>query len=226
MDGKGLDTRTRYAFSYEIAPAAAGARQVNIAAQDGTLVEAMVRGGLAHYVEGVATYEGARFTEWRDFPTRVRFHFGWGGAVSYLNCANPDNPGSDAENRGVAPRRDGPQRAVLTMHLEHLFWDQLGVENPALRFDPMAARAAPRPAMDPLVTLEDLAASQITNLTDRNGQGVKDRGQLPGYTPQMATLRYDAAGVPGITNLRQFAVYSAQAMAHLNGDGLCYVHRK
>jgi hypothetical protein len=225
-DGKALDTQTRYAFSFDTGPATAAARRVNVAAGDSALVEQMIQKGYSHYVEGTATHEPDMSEPFKDYPTTVKFRFGWGGTVSYLNCSNPDNGTDEEKNRGVQPKQDGPQRAVLTMHLEHPFWDKLNIENPPLRFDPIAARAVPAMTGAPAeVSLDDLAGSLITGLTDRNGKGVQDRGMLPGYTPKPGTLQYDASGVASVLNLKQFIIYSAQALAHLNGDGLCYVSR-
>lgn len=226
-DGKALDTQTRYALSFDTGPATSAARRINVAPGDSALVEQMIQKGYSHYVEGTATHDPDTSDAFKDYPTTVKFRFGWGGSVSYLNCSNPDNGADEEKNRGVQPKQDGPQRAVLTLHLEHPFWDKLNIENPPLRFDPIAARAA-APAMTGApaeVSLEDLEGSVITGLTDRIGKGVQDRGVLPGYTPKPGTLQYDASGVASVLNLKQFVIYSAQSLAHLNGDGLCYVSR-
>lgn len=221
--GAAFDTRTRYAFSFDVVPAAAGAKR----AADNTpwdtageqALQEMVQKGYAHYVAGTATRQADSRPAFADYPTEVRFAFGWGGAVSYVNCSNPDNGADEQQNRGVQPRQDGAQRAQITMHLEHPFWARLNVENPDLRFDAIAARAGGMGAARS-VTLEDLQASRIAQLTDRADKPVKDR-----LDPDK-NLVYDVNGAPGVSTLREFMVYSAQTMAHLNGDGLCFPERK
>lgn len=220
-DGKAFDTQVRYAFSFDLSPATQGAKKLNVASSDSALVDRMIQMGYSNYVEGVATHEPDSSTAFKDYPTTVKFSFGWGGTVSYINCSNPRNGNEEEKNRGVQPKQDKAEPAAITLHLEHLFWDKLNVENPPLRFDPVAARAKMG-----AVSMEDLKGSMVTNLTDTKGNGVQDRGQLPGYMKKMGTLSYDPNGTPGITSLDTFMVYSAQSMAHLNGEGLCYVSRK
>lgn len=226
-DGGSFDTTLRYAFSFDTAPATVASRRMNLSAEDQGAADTMVQQRLTHYVEGTATHAADSSPEFMGYPTTIKFRFGWGGQVSYLNCSNPDNGNDETQNRGVQPRKDRAQRATLTMHLEHPFWDKLNVEDPPLRFDPIAARARPGAMGAPAeVTLDDLDGSLVTTLKDRDGQGVPDRGQLPGYTPKMGPLSYDVNGASGVTTLKEFVIYAAQSMAHLNGEGLCYVERR
>lgn len=224
-DGRPFDTRVRYAFSYDIAPADATARGMNLDAAGEEVLRQMVAGGHAQWVEGTATRAPDMTSPFDRYPTQVSFRFAWGGRTSQINCSNPDNGNNPETNRGVQPKQDGPQRAVITLHTEHLFYDALNVEAPTLRFDPIAARAVPGP-QGARVTLDDLAGALIVKLTDRDGRDVPDRGNLPGYMRRPGALSYDPMGAAGVTTLRDFIIYSARSMAHLNGEGLCYIERR
>lgn len=221
-DGGGsLETTVRYAFSYDVVPATARAVNVNLTADDATAYDEMIRRGWSTLVEGTATYAGAApdaTSPLREYPRAVPFRFGYGAPAQYVNCKNPDNGGE--ETPGVQPSASGAARAQITFHTDHFFWSALGVEDPPLHFDPMAARMQ---GAGPL-TLDDLATVPVTNLTDRMMRPVPDRGaQTRGYTPRGATLNYDTGGVSGVNDLRDFVVYSARAAGHLNADGLCFV---
>lgn len=220
-DGRGLDATVRYAFSYDVVPATAQAVNVNLTADDATAYDEMIRRGWTTLVEGEATYAGVApmaGSPLADYPRTVRFRYGYGAPAQYVNCKNPDN-GSE-ETPGVQPSASGAARAQITFHMDHFFWSALGVEDPPLHFDPMAARAHD----GAVLTLDDLAGVVITNLSDRSMRPVPDRGaQTRGYTPRAANLNYDTGGVSGIDDLRDFVAYSARASGHLNADGLCFV---
>lgn len=226
-DGKALDTKTRYAFSYDLVPATATAQKVNLDAGGEAALAEMVKAGASNWVELTATHPGSTMTPFDKYPTTVKFKLWWGGNVSYINCSNPDNGDDEEKNRGVQPKQDGPQRAEIFIHTDHAFWDKLNVEDPPLHFDPIAAWAQKAAgSSDFVVTIDDLSGALVTDLKGRDGAGVPDRGDIPGYTKQTGNLKYDPNGTPGITTLKQFIVYSVQSMAHLNGEGLCYVDRK
>lgn len=233
-NGQPFDTTVRYAFSFDLSPAKASAKRVNLDASDDAAVAEMTQRGWSNYVEVTATHAPYAATDdmaFKDYPTRVNFKLGWGGAVSYLNCSNPDNGTDEEQNRGVQPSQSGVKRADIFLHVEHPFWDTLTVENPGTRFDAIAARATTRTEGGQVVgdvTMDDLAGALVTKLTTKAGADVKDRtvpGLIAGYTRKTGALAYDPKGTAGITDLKQFITYSSQAFAHLNGEGLCYVKR-
>lgn len=229
--GSALDTQTRYAFSFDLLPATSAAQKIGLdAAADAAFAE-MTQKGWSNYVEVVAThapYDAVRDgnAAFMNYPTTVNFKLGWGGTTSYLNCSNPDNGTDEVSNRGVAPKQDGEQMANIHMHLDHPFWNKLNTENPPMRFDAIAARA-PGTGSTRSVTMTDLSSSLVTKLTDASGKDVPDRAVLPqGYQRVAGALSYDANGTSGVDTLDKFIAFSSQAMAHLNGEGLCYVQRK
>lgn len=224
-DGGGaLDSKSRYAFSYDVVPATAATQRANLDAAGEAALAQMVQKGLSVWVEGTATRAADTASPFDGYPTKVSFQLAWGRQTGQINCSNPDNGNDEEKNRGVQPRQDGPQRAVITIHTEHLFYDKLNVEAPNLRFDPIAARAR-RTGDGAAVTLDDLAGANVVKLTGSDGKEVPDRGNLPGYQPRAGALSYDPNGTPGVATLKDFLVYSASSMAHLNGEGLCFIQR-
>lgn len=233
MNGKPFDTTVRYAFSFDLSPVEASTQPVNLDASDEAALAEMWQRGWSNYVEITAThgpYDPADDMSFKDYPTKVRFKLGWGGAVSYLNCSNPDNGSDEQTNRGVQPAKGGKKNADIYLHVEHPLWDQLNVENPPVRFDAIAARATTKMESGQLVgevTMDDLAGVAVSRLTDKAGAEVKDRtvpGLLKDYVRKTGALSYSPNGA-SVSDLKQFITYSAQALAHLNGEGICYVQR-
>ncbi len=223
--GAALDATTRYALSYDLVAATTSATNVNLDAADLTAYQTMITRGWTELIEGAAAYRGVApptGSAFASYPTRVRFSFGFGAPAGYVNCENPDNGGEGRP--GVQPSATGRARAQLTLHMDHFFWEALGREDPPLHFDPIAARAQGSGA-EATVTLDDLADVAPTNLRDRMGRTVPDRGgQTMGYTARdPAAVSLDLGGASGVDDLRTFAVLSARAAGHLNADGLCAV---
>lgn len=232
MDGQPFDTTVRYAFSFDLVPYTASALPVNLDAASNAALSEMASRGYSNYVEVTAThapFEAGDNPLFQSYPTRVNVAFGWGGRVSYINCDNPDNGGEGAASRGISALTAGVRSATIHLHSEHPFWDKLNVENPPLRFDAIAARATTMLMGTELVgtvTLDALSSSLTTGPTDLLMRPVYDRGVVAGYVRKSGPLSYDANGTPGVDTLKSFIVYSAQAMAHLNGEGLCFVDRR
>jgi len=224
QNGRALEPTVRYALSFDFVTATLAATNINLDADDLAAYRTMISRRWTHLVTGTATYRGIAppaASPFADYPTTVTFSFGFGAPAAYVNCSNPDNGGK--EMPGVQPNATGPVRAQLTLHMDHLFWDALGRENPPLRFDHLAARATGTGTVG-TVTMDDLAGVVPTNLRDRTMRPVPDRGQTTGYTPRNPmALSLDLGGTPGIHDLRDFVAFSARAAAHLNTDGLCAV---
>ncbi len=223
--GAALEATVRYAFSYDLVPASMASTNVNLDAGDLTAYQTMVTRGWTQLIEGTATYRGVApmaGSPFADYPTSVRFSFGFGAPSAYANCNNPDNGAEDAP--GVQPSGNGRARAQVTIHTDHSFWEALGREDPPLHFDHLAARATVTGSAG-VVTLDDLMGVVPTNLRDRMNRQVPDRGgQTMGYTARNAmALSFDPGGTAGISDLRDFVVFSTRASGHLNADGLCAI---
>ncbi|MFV8752426.1 hypothetical protein ACNOYE_17915 [Nannocystaceae bacterium ST9] len=96
----------------------------------------------------------------------------------------------DCETRTSVPKH-GVGEFQITIHADHLFYDSLVSEQPALRFDPIAAADADA---DGEVTIAELAATDI---------GAYDPGNLP------------------IDDLWAFLAAQATTMGHVDGEGHC-----
>jgi hypothetical protein len=222
--GAALDPSVRYAFSFDVVRAQGNASNVNLSREQFADYNEMIAKGWTILLTGTATYRGRApmaGTPEADYPTSVRFRHGFGAPARYFNCQNPDNGADGAP--GVAPRTTGAARAQISMHMDHLFWLRLNVEDPPPRFDHFAARATAGAMGAPaLSVLDDLMGVASTNIVDRMMRPVPDRGgQTTGYTPMGPRLVAESNGAPGLDDLRGFIAYSSRAMIHMNADGLC-----
>lgn len=225
--GGALDPMVRYAFSYDIATATGSATNVNLSREQFADYQEMIAKRWTLLVTGTATYRGRAAmmgTASADYPTSVRFRYGFGAPASYINCNNPDNGGAEG-SPGVAPRATGPARAQITLHMDHLFWLRLNVEDPPPHFDLFASRAtAGAMGMPATSTLDDLMGVVPTNLVDRMMRPIPDRGdQTTGYTPMGTRLVAETNGASGLDDMRSFVAFSTRSFAHFNADGLCVV---
>jgi hypothetical protein len=89
---------------------------------------------------------------------------------------------------------DGEASAQITIHADHLFYDDLDSSTPDVAFDLIAASDA---NADGAVTQEELAAVDIT-----------------------AEARYQV-GSHDIKDLWSFIAYQATTVGHINGEGHC-----
>lgn len=223
--GAPLDPMIRYAFSYATVRARGDATNVNLSREQFADYNDMIARGWTMLLSGTATYRGRAATAGTpeaDYPTSVRFRYGFGAPAEYINCQNPDNGADGAP--GVAPRTTGAVRAQITFHIDHMFWLRLNVEDPPPRFDHFAARARAGAMGAPaLSSLDDLMGVAPSNIVDRMMRPVPDRGgQTMGYTAPGARLIAESNGSPGVDDLRSFVAFSSRAMMHLNADGLCF----
>jgi hypothetical protein len=121
-------------------------------------------------LEGIAEKAGAQKS----------FAWTFDAPVDFMNC----------ETLTEVPR-DGVGELQITVHADHLFYDSLVSEEPALRFDPIAAADTDD---DGVVTMAELAATDI---------GAYDPGNL------------------AIDDLWSFLAAQAQTMGHVDGEGHC-----
>lgn len=167
--------------SYAIAPFAE-AEAGNADAQD---VAMMKTGGYSVYVEGTAT------------KGTVTKHFAWGFPTNtvYEHCENPDL------GEGVTVPDGGEEKVELTLHGDHLFFDDLQSPRAKLRFQALAdADKLGIVGADGEITLEELAAVDLTELpADQYGTG----------------------GVGNVHNLRDFVTALVRTVGHYRGEGEC-----
>lgn len=156
--------------AYRISPAAAGATAGNATAED---VQMMVDNGLSVYVEGVGT----------DGTTTVSFAWGFNTDKIYDPC----------HSHG-ALAADGEAKVQITIHGDHLFYDDAVSETPVLRFNDIALADADTNGE---VTLEELAAYNIT--------------VLPNY----------GVGSLDISNLADYIAHMTTTLGHIDGEGHC-----
>ena len=135
----------------------------------------------------------------------IDLEFGFAIEVEHSACVN----GLDDTDGLVVPEGAAAE-AQITVHLDHLFFDSYAQDDPALRFDAMAAAA---PEEGPL-TLGDLAAQDnLSDLRDAAGQPLE--------------LAYDSGSTfdPVPSDLREFVVAAATTTGHFNGEGHCDYER-
>lgn len=157
--------------TYSLRPAVSAATAGNAAVGD---VELMKREGYSVYAEGSAR---------RDAVVKT---FAWGFETStvYLECESE----ADLENGSAAT-------VQLTIHADHLFYDDLFSEEPAVTFDVLAQADADD---DGEVTAAELAAFDLT--------------ALPNY----------GTGSTDVDNLWDFISHLTGTLGHIDGEGHCH----
>ena len=156
--------------AYTLAPATAGSETGNATAADRQL---LVDHGWSLYVAGQAT----------NGTVTITFAWGFTTQAVYDPC------------HSTAAVPDGGQATVqLTIHGDHLFYDDATSEEPALRFTDIAQADVDA---DGEVTLEELAAYDIT--------------ALPNY----------GVGSLDIDDLRGFLEHMVATVGHIDGEGHC-----
>jgi hypothetical protein len=160
-------------LAYRIGP---GARATagNAAADDVARMEAM---GWSLFVAGTAT----RAAE------SVAFAWGFATTTHYRECQAAE----DVEADEIAT-------TVITIHADHLFYDDLDSEAPNVAFDLVAAADADT---DGAVTLDELAATDITGES-----------------------RYQV-GSRDIADLEGFIAAQTSTLGHIDGEGHCETER-
>lgn len=136
------------------------------------------------YVAGSATRGGVTKTFAWAFPA----------STEYGQCKG-DLDGK--ETAGALVTNGGVDKIQLTIHGDHLFYDDLQAADAKLRFDPIAAADDG----DGDVTLEELSAVKLVDI---------EKGP------------YGTGSVDGVNNLAQFIVALSQTVGHFRGEGECF----
>lgn len=177
-----------YRFSV---PGAAAERLGEIPA---AVADAMQQQGYSLWIEGTGEKDGRVVT----------FVFGIPGEVTAHSCFN----GHD-ETDGLVVGGGRTERVELTLHMDHLFWDDHDAEEPRLLFGPIAYAAGE----DNVVTLEELATQRLSDLRGADGAVLTDANGVPiVYVPREQ--------LPD-NNLREYLIDTALTIGHFNGEGHC-----
>jgi len=250
-----FDPTQRYAFGFEVVPAAAPAHNVNLDAAALADYQDMIAQGYTTLLVGTAVWKGnnngslvdsgctqTAVTPAYDFsvlPTTVRFKLGVAAPTIYRNAQNPANDpaaplGDEEHQRGIAVVANQATTAQLTFHLDHVFWESFVHDSPA-HFDPFAAKLA-GVASPPVLTLEDFRGAGFQPFVDAQGHAVPWRSCLADATPPgTGAMSFDTLTIPvnpigdPATAIRDFADYvryNQSTFGHLNSDGLSFVDRQ
>jgi hypothetical protein len=148
-------------------------------------VAIMTDGGWSVHVEGRATRGADEATFAWSFATATRVR----------ECQTV----GDGEGQVVRAGHDN--EAQLTVHGDHLFFDDLAADDAALRFDALFdADGADGTDADDVITLEELAAVDLTTLPSD---------------------RYGNAG--NAETLADFVAALSRTLVHFNGEGECSI---
>jgi len=246
---KAFDTTATYAFSFDVVPATADAKNVNLDADDLTDYQEMIAKGYTTMLVGTATWQGGNactqttVTPAYDFgvlPTTIHFKLGLAAPTDYLNAQNPAGQGTPFPNeenpRGVQTSANQSTIAQVTLHLDHAFWESFVHDSPA-HFDSFASRYAGMTTV-PMMTLEDFVGYGFQPFVDPQGHQVPWRSCLPpaDYTPPgTGAMSFDTLTVPVnptgdptqvIRDFSDYTRYNHSTFGHLNADGLSFVARQ
>jgi hypothetical protein len=217
----------------------------------------MAAGGYGVWYIGLANWRGTPESctstdsqfDFTRVPTAVTFKLGFRTPTTYLNCQNPDLPGSgigsEPHPRGVKVSSVAQTVVQLTVRADQLFWENYDGADAPLHFDQLAI-AARRSLSGPWV----LGPAE----EDRPGRGgiVNQnytafgvpwrwcRGDLTGYTPPDNNTRMDFEGgqfydptlprnLMSTTSYRDYydlASHIQSGQGYLNGRGRCAVQRQ
>jgi len=178
-----LDARGWDHVSYQI-PAATAEAEL-----DGSATAAdkdlMVKDKAAVHVDGTAEKGGQSITFHWSFPVSTLFD----------NCKG-DKDGKETE--GALVTNGGTDEIQLTIHGDHLFYDDLQSANAKLRFDPIAGADADA---DGEVTLEELFQVKLVDITAGT---------------------YGTGSAANVNDLGAFVTALSRTVGHYRGEGECF----
>ncbi|MCB9609928.1 MAG: hypothetical protein H6716_25290 [Polyangiaceae bacterium] len=172
--------------SYTVGPVSAPIKSNSVTDADVTF---MTSNGYGVYVEGSAS---------NGTDTKT-FKWGFTNTTHYKSCVQVDDAGNEVRE-GILVANGGIEQVQLTIHGDHLFYDDLTAENAVLRFNAMAAADA---NADGDVTREELAAVQLFDLTEGS---------------------YGTGSASGVNTLDDFVEALTTTLGHFRGEGHCVSH--
>lgn len=167
--------------NFRIGPATSAAVAAGASTADR---DAMVAAGYSVYVEGTGS-KGAE---------SKRFAWGFNADTLYKNCRGEV---AGAEKSGAVVTRGGTDTIQLTIHGDHLFYDDLSSAEAKLRFVNVAA--ADRND-DGTVTLDELAAVERADLKEGT---------------------YQVGGFSNVFTYKDFITELSRTVGHFRGEGEC-----
>ncbi|RYZ63498.1 MAG: hypothetical protein EOP08_10820 [Proteobacteria bacterium] len=168
--------------NYRIGPATAAAvAGPGLAAAD---KDKMVAGGFSLYVEGTGSKGGVV----------KRFAWGFDQDTTYKNCKGEV---AGAEQSGAIVTNGGTDTIQLTIHGDHMFYDDLASADAKLRFVNVADADAND---DGEVTLDELAAVERADLKEGT---------------------YQVGGFSNVFTYKDFVTELSRTVGHFRGEGEC-----
>jgi hypothetical protein len=153
-------------------------------------IHTMLTANYAIFVQGTATQGGDSFTFSFGFPP-----------IEHSRCENDDG------TEGIVVGTNAITEAEVTIHLDHLFFDSLALDEPKLRFEPFAAASVGGDVSNVFLT------QSITDIRDRMGNPIMDGPNVVVYDPGPYVL--------SPTSLEQYLLAAGSTMGHWNGEGHC-----
>jgi hypothetical protein len=195
----GVSARRWEEFGFVAREPREGDEIVNVTGVAQADIDRMKAKRVTYLIEGVAK-KGAR---------EVRLSWEVAAPVRASRCTN----GLD-NTQGVVVPPNSSAVAEITIHSDHAFFDKLGTENAALRFEAIAGASSD----GQVVTWEDLKRQSLLDLRDVEGAPLRDeQGRRIVYDPGSAQLEG--------TDLQAYIKFSMSSQLHLNGTGLCTKRR-
>jgi len=183
-----LPARALTRVSYEIAPVSADTELVDVTEADQAL---MLTNGYSLYVEAVAT-KGAM---------TKRYAWGFRTATVYDRCQAALG---GKETDGVVVTNGGTDQPQITIHGDHLYYDDLQANEAKVRFDNIADADADA---DGNVTLDELAKVKLAAIPAERGP-------------------YGTGSAAGVNDLGSFVAALTRTIGHFRGEGECFASAK
>jgi hypothetical protein len=180
----GLEAKPWTEVSYELVIAKADTELGIGATEDDRAL--MAGGGYNVYVEGDAT----------SGSTTKSFSWGFGEPTLLARCKG-DKDGKETD--GVLVTSGGTDTVELTIHGDHLFYDDLQSPDAKLRFDAIASADADK---DGTITLDELSGVKLVAISEGT---------------------YGTGSAAHIDDLRQFVEALSRTVGHFRGEGECAV---
>ena len=241
-----FDPTKRYAFGYDVVPAVATAKSVNMDAQGKTDYQLMVQKKWTVLYVGTATFKGVGCIstiptyDFTKLPTVVKFKIGFTSPSMYVNCQNPENEpaaplGTEDFQRGIQINDGTTTVAELTMQTERPFWQSFAGDS-AFHFDQLAALAKKDASNKFVVTEAELKGVNYTAFKDAAAAPLPWRSCVAGYTPPpgLTSMGFDTVNIPYnptgnpaqvIRDYLDYTTYLQSTQGKLNADGHCFVKR-
>lgn len=170
--------------SFDIAPATA-ATELAVATEADK--ELLVAGGFSIYVDAVATKGAVTKT----------YRWGFKTATAYRQCKG-DVGGKNLD--GVLVTNGGTDDPQITIHGDHLYYDDLQDPESKVRFDNIAAADVDN---DGVITLAELAKVELAKIPKEKGA-------------------YGTGSARGVNDLEAFHTALSRTIGHWRGEGECF----